>query len=613
MKKYETEIRLTILGPFLTATASPEVYGLQKVFFRGPDGQPALPGSHVKGKLRMALQELLSAGVSELAIDLKDWFGEESSEQSYAPVPGRLRFSNFHQAAPLQPASKEEVLHPPARRSRVTIHPRALTAAENKLRDVEELFASGASADWLGAVTFYARELGEAGQIQAALLAGFRWLTALGAEKGVGFGRLARVQVGAPRELRDGAVSPEQMGAVESLQLRIRPVERLMIGEVKKPRANYVSSGRVIPGGAVKGALAANLNRAHGLEPSRPLSVESGELMPEFRELAAHFDQVRVTHAFPAIAGSPRPVRLPLSTTCCDGRWQDRALAPASEPLVNGRAPAFFYDGKETKEYAGAANPKEVFVTRTEIDDVTRRSREARLFTYSFLCPVDGMGRPVEWVCNVDFSAIAEPAVRRQVRDQFAFAVMSLDGLGKLNQAVVVAVGAGTAAAAIPSRGPVQAGEALVTLQSDAILLDPEKVRRLPPGQDLFALYAAFWQEIGGDAGLELSDFWAYQTFQGGYLYHRYLGAVERQERPAAYYPYYLTGAGSLFRLRAASSQAELLLQRWLVSGLPLPAWAVQRYTRNGHPLWQTCPFVPENGYGEIAVNLDWHWNPAAL
>lgn len=611
MKKFEIEIRLTILGPFLTATASPEVYGLQKAFYRGPDRQPALPGSHVKGKLRMALDELLSTGVSGLSIDKKDWFGDESSEQSYAPVPGRLRFSDFSLVIQARPAPREAELALPARRSRVTIHPRAMTAAENKLRDVEELFASGASTEWVGSVTFYARDLAEAGQIQAGLLAGFRWLTALGAEKGVGFGRLRRVQVGVPQERKGGAVLPSHLGTAESLHLRIRPVERLLIGEVKKPRANYVPTGKVIPGGAVKGALAATLNRAHGLDPSRPLSAESGNLMPDFRELAAHFDQVRITHAFPAIAGNPRAVRLPISTTFCDERWQDRALA--SDPLVNGHAPAFFYDGKEMKEYAGAASPKEVFVTRTEIDDVSRRSREGRLFTYSFLRPVDHQDRPVEWVCNVDFSAIADPAVQRQVRDQFALAVMRLDGLGKLNLAVEVAVAAGPAAAALPSRGPVQAGEALVTLQTDALMLDPEDVRALAPGKDLFELYAAYWREIGGQAGLELSDFWAYQTFQGGYLYHRYLGAVEREERPNAYYPYYLTGAGSLFRLRATTPQAGQLLQRWLAGGLPLPGWAVQRYTRDGHALWKTCPFVPQNGYGEIAVNLDWHWNPAAL
>ena len=26
---------------------------------------------------------------------------------------------------------------------------------------------------------------------------------------------------------------------------------------------------------------------------------------------------------------------------------------------------------------------------------------------------------------------------------------------------------------------------------------------------------------------------------------------------------------------------------------------------------WQRCPYVPENGFGEIAVDQDWHWEKA--
>jgi hypothetical protein len=42
--------------------------------------------------------------------------------------------------------------------------------------------------------------------------------------------------------------------------------------------------------------------------------------------------------------------------------------------------------------------------------------------------------------------------------------------------------------------------------------------------------------------------------------------------------------------------------------GLPLPVWALAEYGQYNRELWETCPFVPENGYGEIAVNLAWHW-----
>ena len=48
---------------------------------------------------------------------------------------------------------------------------------------------------------------------------------------------------------------------------------------------------------------------------------------------------------------------------------------------------------------------------------------------------------------------------------------------------------------------------------------------------------------------------------------------------------------------------------RWMSGGLPLPKWALAEYGQYNRALWENCPFVPENGYGEIAVNLAWHWD----
>jgi hypothetical protein len=108
---------------------------------------------------------------------------------------------------------------------------------------------------------------------------------------------------------------------------------------------------------------------------------------------------------------------------------------------------------------------------------------------------------------------------------------------------------------------------------------------------------------------LELVDYFAHQNFQGGYLYHRYLGAGESKQKPKHYYPYYLTGAGSVFLLKVKDENAAReIVQRWENLGLDLPAWAIQEYGQYDRELWQNCPFVPENGYGEVVVNLDWHW-----
>jgi hypothetical protein len=178
---------------------------------------------------------------------------------------------------------------------------------------------------------------------------------------------------------------------------------------------------------------------------------------------------------------------------------------------------------------------------------------------------------------------------------------------------VTVAVSSGLATPAADNRAIIEDGLALVTLQSDAIVLDPDDVRSLPLGQDLHELYAAYWNEVSNGA-LIMDDFFAHQGFEGGYLYHRYLGAGERTDRPHQYRPYYVTLSGSLFKLRVADeTKASTLLTRWISCGLPLPEWALSEYGQYNRSIWENCPFVPENGYGEIAVNLDWHWRKRDL
>ena len=75
-----------------------------------------------------------------------------------------------------------------------------------------------------------------------------------------------------------------------------------------------------------------------------------------------------------------------------------------------------------------------------------------------------------------------------------------------------------------------------------------------------------------------------------------------------------LTTAGSVFVLRPRPSRetdACLTVREWLATGLPLPAWAEARYARNDQAgdHWTNCPYLPENGYGQVAVNLGVHWD----
>jgi hypothetical protein len=602
-QRYSCKITLAVLGPFLTAATGPDRYGMAKSAHRNHAGQMIIPASHCKGKLRWALQELAPFMEESTRPNLDALFGAPSAEGSYEPNPALLRFTDLVCAAPARDGT----------RTRVAIDRVSQTAGQNLLREVEDPLASGSQAVFSGRVIFSAPDSSAAEGIARVLRLGFAWLANVGAEKGVGFGRVRTVQVSTPV-----AVETKQRGAPKtvngsSFHLRIAAQEPLLAGGLKSRRTNYIVSRKELPGGLIKGALTVALNEAYGISPvTRPLDASHAADYGGFAALVTHFSAIRVTHAWPALAGSPRPVRLPLSLVEHEGALAgDVALSDEPTPLVQGKySPAYLGDAKSLQPFEGSADPMELFVTRSEIDDVSQRTAEGQLFTYQFYAPYNESRQPIEWICNVDCAAVEDPAQQLAAAEQFAEAVQQyLHRLGKLGRMVTVTVEEGLAPAAVACRDRIEDGLALVTLQSDAIMLAPEVVRALELGSDLHEAYAAYWRDIS-DGAVELVDFFAHQGFEGGYLYHRRLGAAERTARPDRYRPYYLTLAGSIFKLRVIDEAlAAECLDRFLASGLPLPPWALAEYGQYQRDFWENCPFVPENGYGEIAVNLACHWD----
>lgn len=612
IQRYTCRITLIVLGPFLTAATGPDRYGVDKSAHRDFNERLVIPASHLKGKVRSALEELDPFFEDADRPDLKALFGSPSAEGSYEPIPAALHFTDL----------VTTVTEHGNTRTRVTINRVSQTAGQNLLREVEVPFGSGSEIPFSGEVTFSAPDISAATRLENVLRLCLRWLATVGAEKGVGFGRIKSAQVGKPTPITV-SVTAKSIGISAtpgSLHLRITAQEPLLAGGIKSRRSNYIVSRRELPGGLLKGALSRALNEAHDIRPvTRPLNESSMADFPAFKALVKHFSKIRVTHAWPALAEDPRPVRLPLSTVEHNGTLAgDLVLSDERAPLVDKQfSPAYFGDAKNLKLYEGFAEPVELFITRSEIDDVSQRTAKGQLFTYQLYAPYtlvetpEGTQKcPIEWICNVDFAAITDLAEQGAARQQFAVAVKQhLHQLGKLGRAVTVAVADGRAVPAATSHAYIQDGLALITLQSNAIMLDPETVRTLPLGHDLHEAYATFWHDIS-DGALTLEDFFAHQGFEGGYLYHRYLGGAERKSRPNRYRPYYLTLAGSVFKLQVTDEiNATKILTRWLSVGLPLPKWAVNEYGQYSRPLWETCPFVPENGYGEISVNLDWHWD----
>ncbi|MFQ5633342.1 MAG: hypothetical protein ACE5I1_31640, partial [bacterium] len=141
--------------------------------------------------------------------------------------------------------------------------------------------------------------------------------------------------------------------------------------------------------------------------------------------------------------------------------------------------------------------------------------------------------------------------------------------------------------------------KAIVLPQTDALLFDGKK-RAGQLDIDLFDVYAKYWADIT-EKSCKLSDFFARQKMVGGYLSRRYAAGD-------TYYPYILTEAGSVFVLEIEEAyKAKTILTEIRKYGLPLPD-EILGTLKDKNASWAQCPFVPENGFGEIQINLNWHW-----
>jgi hypothetical protein len=141
-------------------------------------------------------------------------------------------------------------------------------------------------------------------------------------------------------------------------------------------------------------------------------------------------------------------------------------------------------------------------------------------------------------------------------------------------------------------------GKWIITLQTAAILCNPAELDEKSGRNELRNAYEKCWEDISSGK-LKLTRYFASQSLSGGY----YL--IRRFQPNKPYNPFLLTNPGSVFVLEAKSavSDAQELIDVWISKGLPIPDWAKSSYGET----WKSCPYLPNDGFGEITVNLTCH------
>lgn len=585
------DVTLTLLGPILTRGGQSAPPGIDAPLARDPFGRPMLPYSLVKGKVVDALRELRPGDRR-----VGDWLGLPSGDAggSYDPDRGRVRFSDF--------VTDQQGTTPDGVVERIEIDRATGAAAGRMLAMVESPFGYGEPVRFAGRVEFIADDA-EAEEVRTAVEEAMRFVPAYGALRTVGFGRTHAVEV------TPAAVTPTAAGTpavADTLTARLvldRPL--CLVG--KKHSRNHFESLDSVPGSVLKGAVARLLLELAGTPGARGAA---GDPPPGFRFPLTwtYLDRVRFAEARPIrvrhddrpVEDPRRPVVPPLSTVFAGEARYDVALLDGPT-LVGGRAPAFAPDWKYAQEEAvraafGWAGPPRERRTRTAIDADTGRAADQQLFSYGLVLP-EAPGVAFVWEADIGLHAVPpgdRPAVRAELAELLAF---GLPNVGKTRAvAKVVWLDQPTPPAVGPAAVP--GGLHVVTLQTEFLMTDPDTLRAA--GKSLRDGYAEFWAEAAGGA-LVLERHFARQSLHGGYLSRRF-------GRREGYEPYLVTDRGSTFVLRAKDlSAATARLSGWRDRGLPLPGWVAGRYGGPGRPLWQTCPFLPEVGFGEVSVDLACH------
>jgi hypothetical protein len=563
---------LKVKGPVLTRSSAIGEPGFDAVMARGKFPGPAgpeerfyLPGALVKGLLREAWQEL-SAAAPSYGTWARLWLGDQASGPTDSPQRGALHFTDFVDAS--TPAASGQ----PAR-YRIQLEETRGAASAQMIQVIESPYAPGSELTFQGTIRTTVHDP----RMDDAILRGLLWIRAAGGNRGIGFGEV----LGASLTRRSATPAHSTAPSGDAWNLRLSFSQPVVFSK-RRISGNLFESGEVIPGAALTGAIA---------------TMIGGK--PGFDELAAELSSLRFTHAFPASAGKPRPLQVPLSLVKLDKEDPKNAIRLPSPPP--GNRASFRIDWKENQikavfEQAGWPVPlSRDLRVRTAIASEVRKARDEGLFAWQALVP-----HGLEWVAAADVSALS-PTARDQLASLLSFGI---EPLGKTKACATVSL------EKAPPLDVPAADDYIVTLQTPALLIDPAQLHpaRGAEVQALRSEYERAWRELS--PALTLVNYFGACSLVGGEYYHR------RFRLRQQYKPYLLTDAGSTFLLKPCEGQQEparAALQQFARTGLPLRQSICTYYSipELRSQQWEFCPYTPNNGYGEIVVNPPYVWPEA--
>lgn len=589
--RYTWPVEIALRGPFLTQSTSAGKSGLDAVLAVDPQSNKyQLPGTLIRGRLRHALGELTDCEVIASS-DVDAWFGEGSDDARngpgrYDPRRRRIHISDF-----IGPPQVEK-----QPRTRIRISPVTGAVWLGMMQLIESPFSAGEAVPFKGEVSAVCDE-DEANAFRQLMDIGLRWNAAFGADTGIGFGQVQTVTIDEPTVDHLAAATPTESNATE-IWLAVEPQEPFVVAK-RRVTGNTFDSSEVIPGAVLKGMVADAIRQWTG-----HTDLDVTHVGGAFADLGTALGAITFSHAFPSKIGE-RPVEPPRSLVWAGDNWCDALAVEKSflvkvkvqgEDEIKARAPAFATDWKDNflkmvRAEFGWPTLKHDLRVRTEIDRKTRKAADQQLFAYELIVP----DKECRWLAKVDLSAVPEDRRAAVVAQIEHLCSNEFRNLGKTKARVRISLLKERPERASKSKAQVD-GLVAVTLQTPALIGNPTTIDMTEPESTLKNFYSDYWKDVSGGS-LELVRFFASQSLAGGYLAYRF-----QPNKP--YRPFFLTDTGSVFLLKVKDQGvADTCRDEWNQRGLPSGKWVQDNIGDD----WKNNPFRREEGYGEVAIDLDCH------
>lgn len=584
MPQYSFEITLVLQAPILSQATGGRRYGVDTITILNDEGNPSLLGSSIRGNLREVWEYFVKKQLTDQLTytQIDTWLGQESPKASQN-IPHRacVSFDYYWQAK----AEKKQAL-----RHRICINQETGAVAHGALQVIESPYITGEEVSFTGKIHALLLNDKEKEILLHWLRKGLGYIHALGAFRGVGFGKVIRVDIN--QIIKSNVTVQQSLSSPTSTQFGIAlTIDRpfCFSHHHNQRHHNHFAAVAFIPGAAILATIAQQ--------------AEKNSLLKQY------VDKIHISHAFPSKTDQiKRALAIPYSWVSVNKQIYDVSLKK-KPGLIQELAPAFQPDWKEemrskAKELCGQCEPTRSVHVHTAIDSQKGSSQEGALFSMEVIHPTG-----YQWLANVNCQCVPQESQQSILQELHTLFAQGLYNLGKTKAiATVVNYYSQPYEYTVEvNQLPQKQGDIFVLmLQTSALLLPNfDDIPATNGDQQLFAQYTQVWKtlaknslptDMSEQSSFTLSHFYARQAMVGGdYLKQRFWS------QRAEYCPEILTLAGSVFVFEVEEiKNTQTILNQWITQGLP------QHPNTQGGEYWQQNPYIANNGYGEIVINPQW-------